>query len=129
MSTIHHANYQVLNDLDVDVGIEHISSRLNALEWSVVRLARNDGLSTLTSPGQIIAALGIVFGRVYHNRLADPRLEALRRLSVIAWRHDGLVDQQEAAALVSAGFDELQLDAVLAGIRHQSAHDRQHGAS
>ncbi|UYY59265.1 hypothetical protein [Sphingomonas sp. S2-65] len=58
---------------------------LSALEWSVVALAQKDRLSSLKTPGRMSMAMGVIFGKQSANpQLADPRLEALRRMSVLA---------------------------------------------
>ena len=67
----------------------------------MVSLARRDRLSSLRQPGRISVAMGVLFGKRPNPRLADPKLEALRRLAVHAW-HQGF------AVPVSAvkGFQE-----------------------
>src|ERR1044072_6336661 len=70
---------------------------LSALEWSVVAIAEHDRLSSLDEPGRISRAMGRLFGTQTNGRLADPRLEALRRFAVIAWRHGDLLPGSELA--------------------------------
>ena len=48
----------------------------SALEWSVIRLARVDGLSTLREPGRLGRFLNWLMGRGGSPVLANPRLEA-----------------------------------------------------
>ena len=57
-------------------------ARLSALEWQVVALARRDRLSSLREPTKLIRAIGSIFGETRNPRLADPSLEALRRMAV-----------------------------------------------
>ncbi len=92
-------------------------ARFSPLEWQVIALAERDRPASLRRPGAMSLALGAVFGG--HNpRLADPRLEALRRLAVLSWRHGYAVPRHEQRAFVAAGFtlahQELLLDSIFA---------------
>ena len=78
--------------------------RLSALEWSVVAMAERDGLSSIREPGRFLSALGSVFGVRRPNRLANDRLEALRRMAILAWHHHWNVPKWEIAAFLRAGF-------------------------
>uniref|UniRef100_UPI00300F64A7 hypothetical protein n=1 Tax=Pseudomonas granadensis TaxID=1421430 RepID=UPI00300F64A7 len=61
-------------------------SGFSALEWQVVAIAQHDRLSSLEKPGRLAVALGVIFGgEVSNPKLADQKLEALRRVSVLAW--------------------------------------------
>jgi hypothetical protein len=84
---------------------------LTALEWSVVAMAEKDGLSSLREPSRFIAALGSLFGARRPNRLANERLEALRRLAVHAWLYRWNVPDSELRDFLAAGFtqDQYQL--------------------
>jgi hypothetical protein len=94
-------------------GARWISSELEApaparsfspLEWLVIALAERDHIGSLEVPGRIAMALGRIFGSRDEPRLADPRLEALRRLAVLAWHRGFNVPPSELAAFQSAGF-------------------------
>lgn len=92
------------------------ADRLSGLEWSVVAIARGDGRASLRRPGRLATAMGAVFGR--HNpRLADDRLEALRRLAVLAWLDGDAIALREQARFVAAGFTPGQYDLLIASIR------------
>ncbi|MFN3518650.1 MAG: hypothetical protein ACK4YT_04310 [Sphingomonas sp.] len=93
------------------------SNRLSALEWSVVALARRDRPSSLREPSRMSLALGSLFGRQDNPRLADPRLEALRRTAVLAW-HRGAkaLSDAEKEAFTAAGFTPGQYRTLLASI-------------
>ena len=93
-----------------------VESRLGALEWSVVAIARNDSLGSLRAPGPMSIALGNLFGRRTNPRLADPKLEALRRMAVLAWHHGFAVPVSEVKAFLAAGFSADQYETVLASI-------------
>jgi hypothetical protein len=91
-------------------------SGFTALEWSVIALARNDGLSTLKKPGGIAKAMGSLFGTWRDSRLADGRLEALRRIAVLAWRRSWLVPSSEVRAFKAAGFTAEQYEVLQASV-------------
>lgn len=79
-------------------------ARFSALEWSVVAMAERDKLSTLRSPGRMAVALGSLFGDRRNPGLADPKLEALRRLAVLTWHHGYRVADSAVRAFAAAGF-------------------------
>jgi hypothetical protein len=86
------------------VGTAPAPARLSALEWSVVAMAERDGLSSIREPSRFIAALGSLFGFKRTTRLANERLEALRRLAILAWHHRWNVPKSELASFFAAGF-------------------------
>ena len=95
-------------------------AHLTGLEWSVVAIAWSDRLSSLRRPGRIARAMGSVFGG--HNpRLADARLEALRRMAVLTWHHGYTVPPHEVHAFHDAGYSadqyELLVDSIAAARR------------
>ncbi len=74
--------------------------RIAPLERQVLQLAAADTRSSLNEPGRIVKMLRWVFAVRSANRLADPRIEALRRFAVMARVHgDAEVDR-----LIGAGF-------------------------
>jgi hypothetical protein len=83
------------------------------LEWTVVRLARQDRPSSTRSPGRLRRAFRWIFATKPTNQLADPRLEALRRFSIIAWRRRGPIPPEALSELESAGFSVEQGDALV----------------
>ncbi len=100
--------------------------RLSALEWSVVALAAKDPISSLRTPGRIAVAMAAAFGDRRRSALADPRLEALRRIAVLS-RHQGYtVAPSEIRAFAAAGFSEdhyeLIVDSLNAAKRHGGAY-------
>jgi len=99
-------------------------TRLSALEWQVVALARRDRLSSLREPSRLTRALATVFGETRNPRLADPSLEALRRMAVLSWHHGYSVPSIEVRQFLAAGYTadqyELMVDSIstaLAGSR------------
>jgi hypothetical protein len=96
------------------------SPDLTALEWSVVALARGDRRSTLREPGPFANAAAVLFGRRQNPRLADPRLEALRRVAVLLWHDGSLLPDAEFDALMAAGFTLAQFDRLTVHIARRS---------
>lgn len=93
------------------------SSGFSALEWQVVAIAQHDRLSSLEEPGRISIALGMIFGGQRPNpKLADKRLEALRRVAVLAWHRGYALPPHEIHAFHEAGFTPDQYETLLASI-------------
>lgn len=94
---------------------------LSSLEWIVIALAQKDLLSSLRVPGRIAMALGSVFGVGRNPRLADDRLEALRRITVLSRHYGGDLPSDEVRRFLQTGFSseqyELVVDSVAAGRR------------
>ncbi|MFA5965862.1 MAG: hypothetical protein WC804_17745 [Sphingomonas sp.] len=88
----------------------------SALEWSVIALAKRDTIASLGTPGRLSRALGGVFGRSTTSKLADPRLEALRRMAVHAWRYGFALPMAEIDRFVAAGYSEGQLETMVTSI-------------
>jgi hypothetical protein len=85
------------------VGVEK-PARLSALEWSIVAMAERDNVASLREPGRFLSALESLFGFRRSHQLANARLEALRRISVLAWRYRWNVPKSELAGFLNAGF-------------------------
>ncbi|PTM47328.1 hypothetical protein C8J24_0723 [Sphingomonas aerolata] len=83
------------------------------LEWHVIMLAKQDGLRRLAVPGRLDRALRTIFGLSERSPLADPRLEALRRLSVHAWRHGFALPVAEIERFLAAGFHRGQIEVLV----------------
>ena len=100
-------------------------SRLSTLEWSVVAIAQHDPLSSINIPGRLSVALGSLFGQRHNPRLADMRLEALRRIAVLAWHRSYALPVSEIKAFLAAGFTMDNFETLLASIsRGRSARKR-----
>lgn len=97
-------------------------ARFSGLEWTVILLAAGDTLASLRTPGRLSRALGNLFGLGTKSRLADPRLEALRRVAVHAWRQVPL-PVAEAKRFIDAGFDLAQLRAVAGNVAALTSGD------
>ena len=92
------------------------TATLSALEWSVVALAQKDRLSSLKRPGPMSLAMGKLFAKRTNPELADPKLEALRRIAVLAWHRGYAIDSHDIHAFMAAGFSLAQYELVLASI-------------
>lgn len=88
----------------------------SALEWSVIAVSRRDSIASLDDPSRMSRALGSLFGFGTTSRLADPRLEALRRLAVHAWRRGYALPQVEIDRFVEAGFTIDQAETLVASV-------------
>lgn len=85
-------------------------------EWQVIVLAQRDGLSSLRAPGRLAKLAGKLFGEGINPRLADPRLEALRRLAVLAWQESYAVPVSAIKAIKAFGFSGEQVELLLASV-------------
>lgn len=96
--------------------VETPATKLSALEWSVVAIARNDRLSSLRAPSRLSVAMGGLFGARHNPRLADPKLEALRRMAVLSWHHGYTVPTSALNAFTDAGYTIAQYETLLGSI-------------
>ncbi len=103
---------QQLSDVAITPS-EQRRTGFSALEWSVVAIARRDRLSTLRQPGRMSMAMGALFGGVRDPRLADPQLEALRRIAVLTWHRGYSVAPSDVAAFTAAGYSLDQYHALV----------------
>lgn len=83
------------------------------LEHQVLFLARADRSSSLRILPFADKLLNRLFGVTRPNRLADPKLEALRRLTVVARLRGARAVTLEMTRFLAAGFTPLQGNAVL----------------
>ncbi len=88
----------------------------SALEWSVIALAKRDTLRSLEGASRMSRALGSLFGLGTASRLADSRLEALRRAAVYAWRRGFALPMAEIERFKAAGFVEAQLETLVVSV-------------
>lgn len=85
------------------------------LEWSVVRLARVDSLWTIRTAGRLRRIWNWVVGRG-NPELANPKLEALRRMAVLTWHYGFTVPGDDVANFISAGFSPDQYELMAGSI-------------
>ena len=93
-----------------------VPAGFSALEWSVIALAKRDPLRSIDEPGRLSRALGGLFGAGTSSRLADPRLEALRRLAIHAWRRGFALPVGEIERFLAAGFTEPQMETLVTSV-------------
>ena len=86
----------------------------NQREWLVIRLARDDSLSSLREESDFKQILRKIFGYERKRPLSDPRLEALRRMAVLSWHHRYNVNASAIAEFLSKGYSIDQYDVMLA---------------
>jgi len=89
------------------------------VEWQIIQLARRDGLASLRAPNRWDRLKSWIFGERADPRLANGRLESLRRLAVDAWHRGYTVRPSFLKAFLKAGFSEGQLETLLANISAQ----------
>lgn len=95
------------------------------LEWSVIAIAHRDRLSTLREPGRISVVMGAVFGGKRNPRLADPRLEALRRIAVLTWHYGYVVPSSAVRAFLAADYSLDQYETLVSSVSVGRAAARQ----
>ena len=95
------------------------------LEWSVIRLASVDALSTLREPGRLQRFVNWLMGRKGSPELANPRLEALRRIAVLSWHYGFTVPGDDVADFISAGFTPDQYELLVSSIRRARSSSAQ----
>lgn len=99
-------------------------TEFSPLEWTVIALARRDRISSLSEPGPVARALGSLFGLGRQSTLADPQLEALRRLAVHAWHKGYKLPVSEIKRFIAAGFSPGQYETLLASIANKRVERR-----
>ena len=78
--------------------------RFSAVEWSVVALAERENVESLKSPGRIARAFASLFPMPHDEGDGDPRLEALRRITILIHRFGDAVPLAEVRRFLAAGF-------------------------
>jgi hypothetical protein len=83
----------------------------SATEWAVIRIAQADGIGTLQAPSRFGRFARRLFGLPAANRLADPRLEALR-CAAVRGRLGRPLEADQVRALRDHGFGLGQIAAL-----------------
>jgi hypothetical protein len=86
-------------------------------------MAERDGLASVREQRGLGFVLRRFFGLKPANRLANERLEALRRVAVFVWRYRWSVPTSEIRAFVAAGYSAGQLQ-LLQSMIAQARADR-----
>ena len=89
------------------------------LEWSIVRLARNEKLWTIGTNSPVQRLLNFLLGRKAY-RLANDRLEALRRIAVQSWHLGVSVAADKVTAFLDAGFSADHYQLLVSSIQRSS---------
>ena len=85
------------------------------LEWSIIRLARIDRLWTIRTAGRLRRFWNWFVGRG-NPELANPKLEALRRMAVLTWHFGFTVPGEDVSKFISAGFSPDQYELMAGSI-------------
>jgi hypothetical protein len=85
------------------------------LEWSIIRLARIDRLWTIRTAGRLRRFWNWFVGRG-NPELANPKLEALRRMAVLTWHFGFTVPGEDVSEFISAGFSPDQYELMAGSI-------------
>jgi len=109
--------YLDLTGFDRQPVTKQAAAALTPLEWQVVAIAQRDRLSSLHAPSRWARFLAIFFGGDRASpRLADSKLEALRRIAVLAWHKGYALPKQEIAAFHASGYSLEHLELLLARV-------------
>ena len=92
-------------------------TEFSRLEWSVIRLAKVDSLSTLREPGRLGRFVNWLLNRKGSPELANERLESLRRMAVLSWHYGFTVPGEDVASFLSSGFSPDQYELMVRSIR------------
>ena len=107
-----------VGSFDLDTSWEHstaqtaIAARFTPLEARVITMADHDRLETGRPLSRLGRAFDAIFGIKRAAPLADPKLEALRRFTVVARLAEGRLPEREIEAFTAAGFSPLQARAL-----------------
>lgn len=110
LDTSTHYDFDAAEEVAAPREMAPATPAFSGLEWSVVALARRDRVASLREPGRVAVALRRLFGTAPPGRLADARLEALRRIAVLAWHHGYTLPTSELRAFLKAGFSTDQYE-------------------
>ena len=91
--------------------------RFSELEWSIIRLAKAHRLWTIRPATRLTRFLRRLAGRNPNPRLANPRLEALRRIAVLSWHFGFTVPGEDVAEFLEAGFSLEQYELLVTSVR------------
>ncbi|USU06022.1 hypothetical protein NF700_04220 [Sphingomonadaceae bacterium OTU29MARTA1] len=118
----------IVVDRDAPVIVAEERPMLTELERSVIGIARHDGLATLRQPGRVSRWLGLVFGVRISPQLADPKLEALRRIAVLSWKRGYSIASAEVKAFLASGYSpafyEMVVDTIASARQSEARRGR-----
>ncbi|HEV2595815.1 MAG TPA: hypothetical protein VGU01_11495 [Sphingomicrobium sp.] len=96
--------------------------RFSDLEWSIIRLARQDRLWTLRAPTRFSRFFRRLIGRNPNPALANERLESLRRIAVLSWHFGFTVPGEDVAEFLQAGFSLEQYELLVSKVRSAASN-------
>jgi hypothetical protein len=85
------------------------------LEWSVIRNSRVDRLWTIRPSGPVRRLWNWLIGRG-NPELANPKLEALRKIAVLTWHFGFTIPGDDVSDFLSAGFSTDQYELMAASV-------------
>lgn len=88
---------------------------LSAADWRVVEIARKDGPRSINPDSFWTKVSRDLFGLPVARRLADKKLESLRRFSVRAWYWD-LIRIADLRLMMEAGYSSASVFQILSHI-------------
>lgn len=92
------------------------------LEWSIIGLAKLDGLWTIRPATRLTSFLRRLMGRNPNPSLANERLEALRQIAVLSWHFGFTVPGEDVADFLAAGFSAEQYELLVTSIRRTASN-------
>jgi hypothetical protein len=106
-----------LSNATIVPGPDHVVSdaTFGDLEWSVVRLARNDRLWSIRPLGRVRRLVNWLLN-IGSLELANDRLEALRKAAVLSWHFGFSIPGQDVTDFLSAGFTAEQYEQMVLSI-------------
>jgi hypothetical protein len=93
-----------VSDLPIRQRVLTPETGLTPEERQIVLLSRRDPIASLQAPGRIAKIARFLFGHEKPNRLASPRLEALRRFAVLRRVQGDGIEAAEYHRLTDAGY-------------------------
>lgn len=92
------------------------AAEFTPLEWSVIRLAQGDRLWTIRPAHRVRRLWNWLSGRG-NPRLANERLEALRKIAVLSWHFGFTVAGDRVSDFLSAGFSPDHYEMLVNSVR------------
>jgi hypothetical protein len=104
-----------MKDVEMRTAVSNNKASLGELEWKVVNMALDDGPRSLKPEGLMARISRDLFGFPVPQKLANARLEALRRFCVRAWHWD-VVRLRDVRTLIDAGYSRADVRRILAHV-------------
>ena len=99
----------------MNAAVLKLDSSLTALDWRVVAIARSDGPRSINPDRRFSQIMRDLCGLPVVRKLANEKLETLRRFCVRAWFWD-LIRTGDVRALMEAGYTSTDLFQILAHV-------------